>query len=122
MVPVLTISYWASLGGAPIVPGHGIDDSAHVLEHALDTPKAPTGEDERFRVGALWCLIEERGRQALIDVSALGDGATEGTRQIKCENSGYRSSRDGPQSFGIPHDVSLHFQTDLKVRATPFMQ
>ena len=60
---------------APIIPGYGIDDSAHVLEHAQDTPKAPTGEDERFRVGALWCLIEERGRQALIDVSALGDGA-----------------------------------------------
>ena len=80
-------------GRAAIVAGNRIDDTTDMLKHALDTPEAPTGEDERLRAGPLRRLIHPRSGQLSVEIGALGIGATEGAQQVEAEEDGRRNGR-----------------------------
>jgi hypothetical protein len=107
------------LGRATIVAGHRIDDPAHVLEHALHAPKAAAGEDEGFRSGVLWHLIEQGRRQAPVEVGASRGCVTEGTAR---QTARVMTAAAGHNLLTFRMNFRSIFQADLKVSATPFMQ
>jgi hypothetical protein len=112
----------SSAGRAAVISGNRINDATDMLEHTLDTQKHPPARmsdsvPEPFGVSSPSGAGRLRSRTAPLATVPPKRPSRQMPRRAADERA---EARD--RVLGFPRHVSLHFQTALKMSATPFMQ